>query len=130
MDNIVIPMDFQKERNKLTYDQAIAVECPYEALMDRVILIQIETEEGRKKKSTIYIPDHVKKSIEVNENQIIPSIVKSIGIGKDESVYTVSPTLEVNDIVYTYPGGYEAKIVVGEVDYFVFSRRDILFKVK
>lgn len=129
MNNIIIPMDSPEEKPKLTFDQAIIVECPYEALMDRVILVQIQTEEAKKKNSGIYIPEHVKKSIESTQNFIIPSIVKSIGVGKDDG-YNVIPTLEVGDIVYTYPGGFEAKITTDNVDYFIFSRRDILFKVK
>jgi co-chaperonin GroES (HSP10) len=130
MNNIIIPMDSPEEKPKLTLKEASEIECPYEALMDRVILVQIQTEDAKKKKSAIYIPEHVKKSIESTQNFIIPSMVKSIGIAKDDSTYNVAPTLEVGDIVYTYPGGFEAKITTDNVDYFVFSRRDVLFKVK
>ena len=131
MENIVMPMEFQKEKKKLTYDEAYEVECPYEAFGSRVILIQVETEEGKKKNSGIYIPEHVKKSMESTENFIVPSIVKSIGVDATESSYNIpSNGLAVNDIVYTYPAGYEAKITINNIEYLIFSKRDILLKVK
>lgn len=130
MENIVIPMDFNKEKNKPTYDQMLDVECPYQAIGDRVIVVQIENEESKKKKSSIYIPDHVKRSMEEAENFIVPSIVKSVGKNSSETSFEIPGTLEPNDIVYTYPGGYEAKLVKNNIEYLIFSRRDILLKVK
>jgi co-chaperonin GroES (HSP10) len=132
MENIVIPMNFNAEKKRPTYDQVVDLECPYEALGDRVIVIHIENEESKKKKSAIYIPEHIKKSMEATENFIIPGIVKAVGKGtsSNNSSFDVAPTLEVNDIVYTYPGGFEAKLTKGDTEYLIFSRRDILLKVK
>lgn len=133
MENIIIPMEFGKDKKKPTYNQVVDIDCPYEAIGNRIIIIHVESDEGRKKKSDIYIPEHIKKSMEAAENFIVPGVVKSIGKAEDgRSPYdnAMPDVLEVNDIVYTYPGGYEAKLTVNDIEYLVFSRRDILLKVK
>ena len=130
MQNIIIPMDSNKEKSKPSYDDMVDVICPYTAMGDRVIAIQIDNEDVKKKKSSIYIPDHVKKSMEEAENFIVPAIVKSVGSAHNESNYDLSALLEVNDVIYTYPGAYEAKLTVGGIEYMIFSRRDVLMKIK
>ena len=132
MENIVIPMNFNTEKKKPTYDEMAKIECPYVALGNRVIVVHIDKEDSKKKKSGLFIPEHVQKSMDAAENFIVPGIVMAIGkdSGASSSDFDISPDLEVNDIVYTYPGGFEAKQTVGDISYLIFAKRDILMKLK
>jgi co-chaperonin GroES (HSP10) len=129
MNNMIIPMEFNKERKRPNYDEAVSLDCPFDALMDRVIVVHIERESDRKKDTGIYIPEHVRNSMESAENHIVPGVIKSIGKGNERD-HEMIPSLEMNDVVYTYPGAYEAKMIVGENEYLIYARRDILIKVK
>lgn len=126
MDNIMIPMqELNPKKKKPTLQQAQMFEVPFDALLDTVIVVHI-SEPEKEKKSGIYVPEHIKQQIELNENMLVKALVKSVGTNKEGR----TPVVAVGDVVYVYPGGFGAKIFDGEAEYLVYAERDMIVKIK
>lgn len=126
MNNIVIPMqELNPKKKKPSLDQALQFRVPIDALLDTVIVVHI-AEPEKEKTGGIYVPEHIKDQMALNENLLVKGLVKSVGTNKEGR----KPVVNVNDIVYVYPGGYGAKIIIDEVEYLVYAERDMVAKVK
>lgn len=120
-----------------SYKKAIAAKCPITALKNRVLVIQLrkefETEkvEGHGfevvKEGKLWLPKNALEDKEIgkssgNEHATVKAIVKSLGHTKEGPIDCV----EINDIVFVFPGVFETIITIDGNDYFSYSEYDLL----
>lgn len=126
MNNIVIPMqELNPKKKKPTLEEANTFRVPIDALLDTIIVVHI-SEPEKEKTSGIYVPEHIKEQMVMNENMLVKALVLSVGTNKEGR----KPVVETGDVVYVYPGGYGAKIFIDDVEYLVYAERDMIAKLR
>lgn len=126
MQNMIIPMqELNPKKNKPTIAEAMSFNVPIDALLDTVIVVHI-SEKEKEKPSGIYVPEHIKEQMSIADNHLVKALVKSVGTNKEGR----KPVVDVHDVVYVYPGGFGAKIIIDGIEYLVYAERDMVAKVK
>jgi hypothetical protein len=135
-------MAFIEENEKNNYGKAIAAQCPINAGINRILVIQIRPEYEKDlvtetnmpvvKKGELWLPEHAVAATEKaggieSKNEVVKAIVKSCGptIGSDGVIRHYDP-YPVNSMVYVFPSVFETMITIDEVDYMSYSARDIV----
>lgn len=127
MSTIINPLQ------RKSYERALQQECPINALVNRVLVIQIREEDEKMEHVSvagvfngntvnvggIILPAESKEKMTA-KNEVVVAVVKSVGPTSDGHV----PAVKVNDVVFVFPNVFETKISIDDIDYFSYGERD------
>ncbi len=125
------------DKERKHYDEIINTTCPMEALVGRVVIVQVREEDelaeqmnipglaGRDviKVGGLYIPKESKENI--RDCEVVKAVVKSIGPTRDGSI----PPYKINDLVLVLPHTFETILKTEKLDYFVYGYSDMIVKI-
>lgn len=128
-------MSLITDKERKSYEQAIAAVPPIEALLNRVLVIQIREEDevvedlkipgfemgNMTKVGSIIMPTSTKEKMK-NENETVKAVVKSVGPNIDGR----KPEVSINELVMVFPSVFETKFTFDGIDYFSYSERDLV----
>ncbi len=131
------------EKEREHYVKALAAIPPIDALLNRVLVIQIcekdevvenidipgfQSGEEYVKRGSFVIPKSSKEKMK-DDNETVKAVVKSLGPCTDKVHLEFSSSdINIGDLVFVFPSVFETKWTFDGIDYFSYSYRDLVAK--